>query len=80
MRKVALVDNHAEWSDLVGRQVSIQKNGSTIRTGQVEAVTVAADMLWIAACGVELRSLYEKAQGYTVLPTSNQAVCHDDRD
>jgi hypothetical protein len=64
--------NHAEWKDLLGRQVRIQKDGHTIRTGQVEAVTVAADALWIAAHGIETRALYEKKQGHIVLPVSEQ--------
>ncbi|NKX56667.1 hypothetical protein [Arthrobacter mobilis] len=60
----------AEWNDLAGLQVQIQKDGRTIRTGQVETVTAAADALWIAAHGIEPRALYEKAQGHTVLPVS----------
>ena len=31
--KGIVMGNHAEWSDLVGRQVQIQKDGRTIRTG-----------------------------------------------
>lgn len=64
--------NHGEWNDLVGCQVQIQKDGRTIRTGHVEAVTVAADALWIEAYGAEPRALYEKAQGHQVLPVSGQ--------
>jgi hypothetical protein len=60
--------SHEEWNDLVGRRVQIQHHGRTIRTGYVDAVTEAADALWIAAHGVERRTLYEKAQGHTVLP------------
>jgi hypothetical protein len=65
--------NHAEWNDLVGRQVQVRQAGSTIRTGYVEAVTDAADVLWIAAHGVEPRALYEKAQGHIVLPLSERS-------
>lgn len=64
--------NHAEWNELIGRQVQIQKSGHTIRIGHVEAVTVAADGLWIEALGVEPRALYEKAEGHTVLPVCGQ--------
>jgi len=62
--------NPEEWSDLLGRHVQIQHHGRTIRTGYVEAVTAAADALWIAAHGVEGRALYEKAPGRTVLPVT----------
>ncbi|MFD1210454.1 hypothetical protein ACFQ36_00150 [Arthrobacter sp. GCM10027362] len=68
--------SHAEWKDLVGRQVQILKDGRTIRTGHVEAVSAAAGALWIAAQGVEPRALYEKAQGHTVLPVCEEVrVC-----
>jgi hypothetical protein len=70
------VGNDAGWSDLFGRKVRVHKDGRTVRTGYVEAVTVAADALWIAAEGVEPRALYEKAQGYTILPVSGQETAH----
>lgn len=60
--------HYGEWNDLVGQQVQIQRDGRTIRTGRVETMTPAADAVWIAAHGVELRALYEKAQGHTFLP------------
>ena len=62
--------NPEEWSYLVGRHVQIQHHGRTIRTGYVEAVTAAADALWIAAHGNDQRALYEKAPGLTVLPVT----------
>ncbi|MEV8147448.1 hypothetical protein AB0O52_04775 [Arthrobacter sp. NPDC080073] len=74
--KGILVGNDAGWSDLFGRKVQVHKDGRTVRTGYVEAVTVAADALWIAAEGVEPRALYEKAQGYTILPVSGQEAAH----
>jgi len=58
----------AHWDDLVGLQVRIQQAGRTIRVGQVEEVTAAADALWVAAHGIDSRALYEKAEGYTALP------------
>lgn len=58
----------ADWKDLAGRQVQVQKEGRTIRTGYVEDVAFTADALWLEAYGVEPRTLYEKAQGYTALP------------
>jgi len=62
--------NPGDRNDLVGRQVQIQHHGRTIRTGYVEAVTKAANALWIAAYGIERRALYEKTQGHTVLPVT----------
>lgn len=62
--------DHTAWKDFVGRQVEVQKEGRTIRTGYVKDVAVSADVLWLEADGAETRALYEKAQGYTVLPLS----------
>lgn len=64
----------AAWDDLPGHEVHILKDGRVIRTGYVEAVTVAADALWIAAEGVEARALYEKARGHVALPISRPPV------
>jgi hypothetical protein len=58
---------HADWKDLAGRQIKVQKEGRTVRTGNVQDVAVTADALWLEAYGVEPRTLYEKAQGYTAL-------------
>lgn len=60
--------NDTHWDDLVGLHVRIQKGGRTVRTGHVEAVTATADALWVSAQGLDSRTLYEKAEGYTVLP------------
>jgi hypothetical protein len=59
---------------LAGRQVQVQKEGRTIRTGYVEDVAVTADALWLEAYSVEPRTLYEKAQGYTALPYPTSEV------
>ncbi len=59
--------DHADWNDLAGRQVQVQKGGQTIRTGYVKDVAVTEDALWLEAYGAEPRTLYTKAQGYTAL-------------
>jgi len=56
------------WNDLAGRAVQIRKDGRIIRNGYVEAVTPAADILWLGVYGAEPRALFEKAEGYTVWP------------
>jgi hypothetical protein len=65
--------NQAEWHDLLGCQVQVQQDGHTVWTGHVEAVSMAADALWIAANGVKPGALYEKAQGQPNLPVLEQA-------
>jgi hypothetical protein len=60
--------NDTDWDHLVGLHVRIQTDGRTFRTGQVEAVTAGTDGLWVSAHRLDSRALYEKAEGYTVLP------------
>ncbi len=55
-----------DWSDLQGLTVEITKNGRLVRSGHVEAVTPAADVLWLEGCGVERRQLFHKDDGYEV--------------
>lgn len=54
-----------DWESLPGRRVRISKDGQVIRTGRVEAVTTDGAVLWIESEGNHLRTLYEKAEGYT---------------
>ncbi|MDQ0867494.1 hypothetical protein [Arthrobacter globiformis] len=56
------------WNDLIDRHVEIRKNGRVVRTGRVEAVTHAADALWLEGHGSDLRSIFEKAEGYSAIP------------
>jgi hypothetical protein len=62
------------WEELLGHEVRVLKDGCVIRTGFVDAVTVGADGLWIAAEGVEARAFFEKARGHVVLPTTQPPV------
>ena len=59
------------WEELLGHEVHVLNDGHVIRTGFVDAVTVGADGLWIAAEGVEARAFFEKARGHVVLPTTH---------
>lgn len=54
-----------EWTGLIGQQIQLWKDGRLIRTGFVDDVTIAADALWLENDGLDLRALYEKADGYT---------------
>jgi hypothetical protein len=51
---------------LTGKKVNIVKEGRTIRTGYVDAVTETADAVWLEGHRPDQRALFEKAQGYTV--------------
>jgi hypothetical protein len=54
------------WAKLIGRQVQIHRNGNLVRTGFVEDVTHAGDGLWLESRGIDHRTLYTKAEGYSV--------------
>jgi hypothetical protein len=63
----------SNWKDFIGQQVQICKNNTTVRVGYVEAVTHAADALWLQGYGVDPRMLYAKADGFSVKALSTRA-------
>jgi hypothetical protein len=58
------------WTNLAGRAVQIRKDGLIVRSGHVDAVTPAADVLWLGVHGADPRALFEKAEGYTAWPVA----------
>jgi hypothetical protein len=50
----------------------IKKDGRSVRIGHAGAVTRAADGLWLESHGAQLRTLFEKAEGYTAWPLSGE--------
>ncbi|MCG2623584.1 hypothetical protein LVY72_16930 [Arthrobacter sp. I2-34] len=61
-----------DWNLLAGRHVQIRKDGHLIRTGRVDTVTRAANALWLEGHGAQLRTLFEKAEGYTAWPVPEE--------
>lgn len=60
-----------DWQRTLGQHVEIRRNGKTIRTGTVEAVTPDNSILWISAAGVDPREMLARADGneiYTRYP------------
>lgn len=56
--------NYSRWSALIGARVEIRRSGIVIRTGTVENAAADSSVLWIAAEGIERRTMYEAALGY----------------
>jgi hypothetical protein len=54
------------WDLLPGTWVEIRHSGRPVQSGPIDAVTVNADVLWLAANGPHPRRLFEKAEGYEV--------------
>lgn len=63
---------YRDWNELPGLEVEIKKDGRSIRTGYVGAVTRGADALWLENHGAQMRTLFEKAEGYTAWPLSEE--------
>lgn len=63
---------YGDWNELTGLEVEIKKDGRSIRTGHVGAVTRGADALWLENHGAQLRTLFEKAEGYTAWPLPDE--------
>lgn len=64
----------ADWQRLVGALVEIRRHGRLIRNGLVDNATPSGDIVWIAADGINSRTMIEKADGYdlSVKPTQFQ--------
>jgi hypothetical protein len=54
------------WAVMPGTFVEIRRKGRPVRTGRVDAVSLDAELLWIAHDGAVPRQLFEKAEGYEV--------------
>ena len=59
------VHRQVNWSPLVGEIVEIRLGDRLIRTGRVDGVTSDDQILWIAADGVEPRSMFERVHDYS---------------
>jgi hypothetical protein len=54
------------WDLMPGTPVEIRRKGQRVRTGRVDAVSLDAELLWLANNGAVPRQLFEKAEGYEV--------------
>lgn len=62
MQKYAYKERHR----LTGAPVEIRRNGTTVRSGTVEAVMSDSSLLWIQADGARGRELFAAADTYEV--------------
>jgi hypothetical protein len=73
-----------DWKILTGVRVQLRQAGAPVRVGCLEAATADSSALWLAAEGVERRTLYTASDGYEVwidpekLPDSvyTKLICH----
>lgn len=50
-----------------GQRVEVKHNGRTVRCGIVAAANEDGSRIWLAQDGVNLRRLFERAEGYEVV-------------
>lgn len=55
-----------DWRRLVGAVVEIRNAGQLVRTGLVDAAMPDSSGIWLAASGVDRRTLYGRSMGYRV--------------
>lgn len=55
-----------QWQRTVGQLVEIRRDGTSLRSGVVEAVMPDDSILWIAADGINPRQMVEKSDGNQV--------------
>ncbi|MFC9353284.1 hypothetical protein [Arthrobacter sp. NPDC057013] len=63
-----------DWADLPGQHIAIRKLGRLVRLGEVEDVTATGDMLWLRQEGIELRTLFHKAEGFSAWLNPTEAA------
>ncbi|MGF9663600.1 hypothetical protein AAIH25_17220 [Arthrobacter crystallopoietes] len=54
------------WALMPGTLVEIRRKGRHVRAGRVDAVSLDAELLWLANDGAVPRQLFEKAEGHEV--------------
>ena len=59
-------EKYSQWNALIGARVEIRHHGIVIRNGTVDAATDDSSVLWVAAEGVQPRTMYEAALVYQV--------------
>ena len=52
------------WNLVPGTLVEVYRDGTLLRTGRIDAVTLDADIVWLANSGAHPRRLFEKSEGY----------------
>ena len=60
-----VLQNCPNWDRLIGALVQIRRGNRVIRTGIVESAMPDSSVLWLAADGIHLRSMYVAAENYT---------------
>jgi hypothetical protein len=53
-----------DWQLLIGVRVEIRRHGQLIGSGLVDNATSSGDIVWLAADGINGRTMLEKADGY----------------
>ena len=67
-----------DWHLLIGTVVEIRRYGLPVGTGLVDNATPAGNIAWIAAEGINSRTMIEKAGGYelSIAPAHLQPAQH----
>jgi hypothetical protein len=60
-----------DWRPLVGQTVEVRRHGDHVRSGTVDAVMEDNSILWIAFGGAHHRTMFERAEGFTVWTPSH---------
>jgi hypothetical protein len=58
------------WDGFLSQRVHVKRDGKFVRTGYVEDITPAGDGVWLEGWGVDVRTLYTKAEGYSLIPVN----------
>ena len=61
-----ILEDYPDWKRLIGAHVELRRQQQFVRRGVVEDATPDSSILWLAADGINPRTMYEAAEGYSV--------------
>ena len=60
------MEHYPDWTRLIGAHVEVRRQQQLVRHGVVDDAMPDSSIVWLAADGINPRTMYEAAEGYSV--------------
>ncbi|MDR7159821.1 hypothetical protein J2X42_002537 [Arthrobacter sp. BE255] len=60
------MEHYPDWKRLIGAHVEVRRGQQLARYGVVDDAMPDSSIVWLAADGINRRTMYEAAEGYSV--------------
>jgi hypothetical protein len=61
-----MLEDYPDWTRLIGAHVEVRRQQQLVRYGVIDDAMPDSSILWLAADGLNRRTMYEAAEGYSV--------------